>query len=212
MQPPFGTITPTGSGPSRRPFTLTNSSRDYGRDPRAIAYAAWYETPNTHFYHQYIYHTGVAAATFGLGKGVAFSHWNGTSPEVAIVDGALHAVVVAGIWSYGNPSVVNDAAIDSLAVYNPWNQAWGSYLGGAYYTRVSYSSWTTSSGWWGKTYNSNGGADPDPIIGIYQAGPGTSNPNAKHWIGYYVSIQRDDSASDNANYCHNENGQVMQGP
>ena len=134
-------------------------------------------------------------------------------------------MIVAGVWSYGNPSGISDAEIDSFAVYNPWNQGWGEYLNGAYYERVSYSDWTSQSPkdiygtpsngswfWWGQPYNSNGGSDPDPVIGIYQAGPGTNNPSYHHWINYYVSIQRDDDANDNANYCHDENGNVMQGP
>lgn len=32
----------------RRPFTLADSSHDFGGDPRAIAYATWYETPTNH--------------------------------------------------------------------------------------------------------------------------------------------------------------------
>ncbi len=206
MVPPGGPVPPpTG-------FTLADSSRDYGGDPRAHAYAAEYETPAGHYYHQYIYHTGVAVGTYGLARGVAFSHWDGTSPEIAIVNHALHSVIIAGVWSYGDPASISNAAIDSFAVYNPWDQNWAPYLNGAYYSRVSYSEWTTNSWWWGQPYSSNNGEDPDPVIGIYQAGPGTSNPNAHYWIGNYVSIQRDEDAVDNANYSLDENGNVMKRP
>ncbi len=206
MVPPGGPVPPpTG-------FTLANIARDFGGDPRAQAYAAWYEAPAQHYYHQYIYHTGVAVGTYGLAKGVAFSHWDGTSPEIAIVNHALHSVVIAGVWASSNPATTSSATIDSFAVYNPWDQNWGAYLNGAYYARVSYSDWTTNIWWWGQTYNANNGNDPDPVIGIYQAGPGTSNPNGHHWIGNYVSIQRDEDATDNANYSLDENGNVMQGP
>lgn len=205
-------IPPGGPVPSPTGFTLADSSRDFGGDPRAQAFGATYEVPAQHYYHQYIYHTGVTIATYGLARGVASSHWDGASPEIAIVNHALHSVVIAGVWASANPAVVGNATIDSFAVYNPWDQNWGTYLNGAYYARVSYSDWTTNSWWWGQPYNSNNGQDPDPVIGIYQAGPGTSNPNAHYWIGNYVSIQRDDDAVDNANYSLNENGAVMQGP
>ncbi len=213
MKPTFGTITPTGSGPSRRPFTLANISRDFGGDPRAQAYAAWYETPDQHFYHQYIYHSGVAVGTYGLAKGVAFLFSDGRSPEIAIVNHGEHSVIIAGAWASANPSTNRAATIDSFAVYNPWDQLkFGSYLNGAYYARVSYADWMSSSWWWGPTYSSNNGADPDPIIGIYQAGPGTSHPAATHWIGNYVSIQRDNNSTNNADYSIDENGKVMQTP
>lgn len=205
-------IPPGGPVPAPTGFTLANSSRDFGGDPRAQAYAVSYEVPAQYYFHQYIYHSGITAATYGLARGVAISHWDGTTPEIAIVNHALHSVVIAGVWASDNPAVVSNATIDSFAVYNPWDQNWGTYLNGAYYARVSYSEWTTNAWWWGQPYNSNSGQDPDPVIGIYQAGAGTSNPNAHYWIGNYVSIQRDDDAVDNANYSINENGVVMQGP
>ncbi len=206
-------IPPGGPVPAPTGFTLANIARDFGGDPRAQAYAAWYEAPDQHYYHQYVYHNGVAAATYGLARGVATSFWDGTSPEIAIVDHALHSVVIAGVWADNNPAVVGNANIDSFAVYNPWDQQnFGPFLNGAYYARVSYSDWITNVWWWGQPYNANGTSDPDPVIGIYQAGPGTANPNAHFWIGNYVSIQRDNDAVDSADYAINENGVVMQGP
>lgn len=201
-------IPPGGPVPPPTGFTLADSSRDFGGDPRAHAYAAEYETPPQHYYHQYIYHTGVAVGTYGLAKGVAASHWDGPSPDIAIVNHALHSVVIAGVWSYGDPSAVGNATIDSFAVYNPWDQNWGAYLNGAYYARVSYSDWTTNPWWWGLTYNANNGQDPDPVIGMYT--PTSIYPT--HWIGNYVSIQRDEVAVDNANYSIDENGNVMLHP
>jgi len=213
LRPTFGTITPTGSGSSRRPFTLANISRDFGGDPRAHAVTAAYEAPPQHYYHQYIYHNGVAGATYGLAKGVATTFWDGASPEIAIVDHGDHSVVIAGVWAAADPTTTTSPGIDSFAVYNPWdNQNFPSFLNGAYYARVSYAEWTTQGIWWGLTYNSNGGADPDPIIGPYQAGAGTSHPTARHWIGNYVSIQRDNDATDNSDAAINENGAVMTGP
>ncbi len=206
-------IPPGGPVPSPTGFTLADSSRDFGGDPRAHAYALRFEAPDQHYYHQVIYHNGVAPATYGLAKGVASTFWDGATPQVAIVNHALHSVVIAGVWANANPADVGDATIDSFVVYNPWDQLnFGPYLNGAYYSRVSYADWTTSDWWWGKPYNDNNGADPDPVIGIYQAGPGTNNPNAHYWIGNYVTIQRDIDPTDDANYSFNENGQLMLHP
>jgi hypothetical protein len=205
-------LPPDGPVPAPTGFTQADISRDFGGDPRAQAYGVWYEAPASHFYHQYIYHTGVEAGTHGLAKGVASLHGDGYSPEIAIVNRAAHSVVIAGVWATTNPALVNDAYIDSFTVYNPWDESLGAYINGAYYARISYSEWTASSRWWGQPYSDNNGNDPDPAIGIYQAGPGTSNPTAHHWIGNYVSIQRDEDAIDSADYALDERGQVMEGP
>jgi len=213
LRPTFGTITPTGSGSTRRPFTLASISRDFGGDPRSQVVATRFESPPEHYFHEYIYHTGVTAAAFGLARGVATSFWDGTSPEIAVVNHALHSVVIGGVWASADPASDSSATIDSFAVYNPWDQAnFGPFLNGAYYARVSYVEWTTSNWWWGTPYNSNNGLDPDPIIGMYQAGSGTSHPNSHYWIGNYVSIQRDNIATYSADYSLNENGSIMTGP
>jgi hypothetical protein len=214
---------PIGGPANPYNFTKSNSSGDYGGDPRTQVAGAFRLTPPLHYYHQYIYHQGNGdtsnGATYGLAKGVAFSHSNGPSPEIAIVDHGLHSVVVAGVWSYGNPSSISDAGLMAFAVYNPWNQNWNTYLSGSYYSQVSVSDWISSSPsdvsakshgvWWGKPYDSNSGSDPDPNIWIYKE-PNSSYPH--HWISYYVSIQRDDDASDSFEYCHDENGNVMNHP
>lgn len=226
LKPTFGTLSIIGSGQNRKPFTLANSSYDFGGDPRSQAYATWWETPGNHFYHDYIYHNGVGGASLGLAQALATTFSDGFSPAIALVNQGEHAVVVAGVWSYGSPFVSNPV-IDSFAVYNPWNQDWGSFINGAYYERVSYANWTSgvsslqgrtgqNTYWWAKTYNSNGGSDPDPHIGIYQAGCDidgcTSNPNAHHWITNYVAVERDTITAYNANYTIDENGNVMQSP
>ena len=229
MQPTFGTLDIHGSGASRSPFTLADSSHDFGGDPRSQSEATYVETPGYHYYHQYIYHNGVMGATLGLGKGVAAAHSDGTSqePVIAFVNHAEHVVLVAGVWSRGNPVTYQYASIQYLAIYNPWDQSLGSYLSGAYYTKVSYADWVGggpypdpyggSSYWWNYPYKANGNLDPDPYMGIYQAGVdpylgNTKNPSAHHWIDNYVTVQRDDDSSDSADYSHDENGNVMQGP
>nr|MBA2678579.1 hypothetical protein [Ktedonobacteraceae bacterium] len=210
-------VVPSG-GSSNYKFTKANISADFGGDPRAQAWGAYTETPGYRYYHQYIYHNGVDGASFGLAKGVASTHSHGgNSPEIALVDSARHSVVVAGEWSYGNPVSVSQAAIMSFAVYNSWDESVFPYINGAYYEQVSYSNWTTGVSslprgqhyWWARTYGfNNNTSDPDPNVGMYE--PNGTYPH--HWWTNYVSIQRDDDSSDNAEYCHDENGHVMQHP
>jgi hypothetical protein len=217
-----------GSGSTRRPFTLANTSHDSGGDPRAQAYGTWYETPTNHYYHQYIYHNGMNGAISGF----AYALDAYKEPVIELINAGKHSVVVAGVWSWEDPINFFPASgyIDSFAVYNPWNQAWGSYLNGAYYSRVSYSDWTgTTYGgdfWYehGYDWNSSTGTyqnsynDPDPYMGIYQAGTDpvtgvrSSNPSSTHWVGNYVSIERDGHGDYNASYSYNESDQPMGGP
>lgn len=227
LQPTFGTLAVQGSGSNRRPFTLANTSYDFGGDPRAqaVTAAALAPTATVHDYHQHIFHTGVAYATYKLAGSVSLRYPDGGhSPTIALVNQGKHSVVVAGVWSYGSVLTNSANKIDSFAVYNPWNESWGSYINSAYYERVSYTSWTqgqsTKNGpfgagnayWWKLPYSSNGGIDPDPRIGIYQAGSGTSHPTAHHWIGYYVVIQRDTHDDHNPDNAYNEKAQLMTGP
>lgn len=225
LKPTFGTLTIKGSGQNRRPFTLANSSYDFGGDPRAQTVVVAALAPANHDYHQHIFHTGVTYATYKLAASVTATYSDGgASPTIALVNQGKHAVVVAGVWSYGSVLQNSSNKIDSFAIYNPWNESWGSYINGAYYERVSYANWTqgqsTKNGpfgpgnayWWKLPYSSNGGIDPDPSIGIYQAGSGTKNPSAHHWIGYYVIIQRDTHNDNNPDNCYNEKAQLMTGP
>ena len=219
-----------GTGPQyRRPFTLANTSHDGGGDPRAIAATIYQETPSNHYYHQYIYHYSQSNVSMAV-AGFAYAVDAYDEPVVEFVNGGLHAVVVAGVWSYGDPITEFPAAIDSIAVYNPWNQGWGTYLNGAYYSRVTYDDWIgmnySGSFWWAHAYDWNGSGyptggttyDPDPYMGIYQAGTDpvthiqSANPTAKHWVGWFVSIERDGHTEYNENYSYNENDQAMGGP
>jgi hypothetical protein len=226
---PGPTYVPSKTSPTRRPFTLADSSHDFGGDPRAATYAIWDKTTSPRFYHNYIYHDGVSLATSGFAYALAAYH----EPVMEFVDGAQHSIVVAGIWSYDNPITAFPAPVESLAIYNSWDQGWGGYLNGAYYSRVSYTDWSSRyygiDFWWAHGYDwdlhnggysnaANGGADPDPYMGIYQAGTDpitgvvTSNPNSKHWVGNYVSIERDAHGDYTANYTYNENDVPMSTP
>ena len=220
LQPPGGALPAIGSGRWRRPFTLANSSYDFGGDPRAMAVTAAYLAPSGHSYHQYIYHDGVVDATYRLAQSVTVTYPDGgASPAMALVNSGAHIVVVAGVWSYGSTLTSAQAQIDSFAVYNPWNEQWGGYINGAYYARVSYASWmydqsilngpfdSGHTSWWARPYDSNGGLDPDPATGPYQPGRGSH-----HWIGNYVTVQRDLFFDQNADTCYDEHNRAMSTP
>jgi len=219
--PSGGPLKVNGSGTNRRPFTLANIAYDFGGDPRAIAAGIDYEIGKSGYsdgqYHQHIYHNGTAAATEQIGKYLA--QYN--KPIVALVNHAEHAVVVAGVWATTNPATDSNAQITALAVYNPWNQSWGTYMTTGYYAQVTYSAWTTATNlpsawggtnsWFSIPYQSNNGADPDPSMGIYQAGPNTANPTATHWINNFVSVQFDGHAT-SADTAYDETDTAMTRP
>lgn len=220
--PSGGPLKVQGSGTSRRPFTLANIAYDFGGDPRAVAAGVDYEITQNGYsadahYHQYVYHTTPSVATMDMAKSLATYG----KPMVVFVNHAEHAVVVAGVWATANPATNPNAQISSLAVFNPWNQSWGTYLSKGYYAQVSYADWTGASNlpspyggtntWYKLPYQSNGNIDPDPSIGIYQAGSGTANPNAHHWINNFVTVQYDNHTT-SADTAYNENDTQMTKP
>jgi len=217
MIPPGGPLPIVGTGPNRRPYTLANIAYDFGGDPRTQAFATTYEAPHGLRYHEHIYHNGPEAATLGMARALAQYE----QPVIALVNHGKHSVLVAGVWATGNPATDDDARIDSLAVYNPWDQQLGGYLSTSYYERVSFHDWLTATAlpgnpafvhsWFSISYQSNGDLDPDPSIGIYQAGPGTSHPDAHHWIGNYVVIQPDTHRV-SANFTFDEHDHLMLAP
>ncbi len=217
MQPPPGPLKIIHTGKNRRPYTLANIAYDFGGDPRSQAFATAYETPGGFSYHEHIYHNGAEAATFSIARALAVY----SEPVVALVNHGQHSVIVAGVWAEGNPAVDGEVEIDSLAIYNPWDRRLGAYLSRSYYARVSYDDWIEATdlpspykginSWFSRPYQINGKLDPDPSIGIYQAGPGTRNPDAHHWIGNYVVIQRDHHRK-SANFTYDENDKLMLAP
>jgi hypothetical protein len=219
MIPPGGPLVPKGSGPNRRPFTLGNIAYDFGGDPRIQAFATNYEAPVGEMkYHEHIYHTDSEAATLSLAKALARYR----RPVLVLANHAEHTLLVAGFWATGNPLTTPWAQIRSLAVFNPWNSAeWGQYITTGPYQQVSLDDWLNATDlptpFGGVTtmldlpYASNGILDPDPSIGIYQAGPGTRNPGKHHWIGNFVIIEPDRHRQ-SANFSFDENNRLMLQP
>ncbi len=205
------------TGFARRPFTLANISHDFGLDPRAIAAGIMYGTQGAVPYHMHIYHTGVNAAAFHIAFAVATYH----HPVVVIVDHGEHAVIVAGVWSVGNPATNAHAQIQSFAIYDPWNQNWQEYLGGGYFERVPYATFAfqqpNDGTWIALPYASNDTLDPDPYMGKYQAGIDpykgpTANPQAHFWLGNLVTIEPDNHFDQNPDNAYNELDELMGGP
>ena len=219
MIAPGGPLPLRGSGANRRPFTLANTAYDFGGDPRSQAFGIDYEAPQGTHYHEHIYDTSPQDATHEMAKALA----RYSEPVVALINHAEHSVIVAGVWATENPltDTDSDVQIRALAVFNPWDMRWGAYISKTNYVKVSYKDWTAGSNlpvpWGGVTtwlkepYNSNGVLDPDPSIGIYQAGPGTKHPKAHHWIGNFVIIQPD-SHHQSANFSFDEDDRLMLKP
>jgi hypothetical protein len=219
MVPPDGPLVPRGSGQDRRPFTLGNIAYDFGGDPRIHAFATNYYTgPDEMKYHEHIYHTDALAATWGMVKALA----RYSRPVLVLTNHGLHTLLVAGFWATGNPLTNPHAQIHSLAVFNPWNsEVWGQYITTGPYQQVSLDDWLNATQlptpFGGVTtllnlpYASNGRLDPDPSIGIYQAGPGTRNPRKTHWIGNFVIIEPDMNQQ-SADFAFDENNQPMLEP
>lgn len=206
------------SGRNRKPFTLANISHDSGLDPRSIAVAMAYETNNIHPYHQHIFHNGPAAAA----QHIAIVTARYSEPVMLPMNRGEHSVLIAGVWSYGNPATDPNAIIDSFAVYSPWDQRWGYFLDGTYYERVPLDQFVNGASkdgatWLSRPYAINGSYDPDPYMGPYQAGVdpftgATANPQAHFWLGNIITIERDDHNDHNPDNAYDENDQLMTGP
>jgi hypothetical protein len=215
MIPPGGPLVAKGSGLSRRPFTLGNIAYDFGGDPRVQAFATNYEDPTGELkYHEHIYHTNAAAATLDMARVLARSR----RPVLVLANHGEHTVLVAGLWATANPLTNPHAQIRSLAVFNPWNSTlWKPYITTGSYQQVSLDDWLNATDLPGHStllnlpYASNRGLDPDPSIGIYQAGLGTKNPTKSHWIGNFVIIEPDTHAQ-SANFSFDEDNKLMLQP
>ncbi len=217
--PPDRPLVPRGSGVNRRPFTLGNIAYDFGGDPHIHAAAINFEAPSHEMkYHEHIYHTNALTATWHVAKTLARFR----QPILVFANHAEHTLLVAGFWATGNILTDPQARIRSLAVFNPWNSAaFGQYITTGPYQQVSLDDWLNATNLptpfggvttlWNLPYASNGDLDPDPSIGIYQAGPGTQNPTKHHWIGNFVTVEPD-LHSQSANFTFDENNDLMLEP
>jgi hypothetical protein len=114
-------------------------------------------------------------------------------PIAVIVDHGLHTVLVAGVYSTGDP-VSNPGSVVSLVVWDPGNPSSASNIQSMTKATVSLSTWLNNSIYWGQPYASNsilGGKivlDPDPAVSPYTYDP-NKNDFVHLWIGHYVYIR-----------------------
>lgn len=125
---------------------------------------------------------------------------NGLNNPISVtVNGGAHSVVVSGVQADRDPSLdPTNVNVYQVEVWDPWYGAPNSWGNHNYYNQfgvsawVSYTDWTgvtNTSKWWGKTYRSNNGYDPEPQTwpGNYYNVP----PLGSHWFGNYITIEQD---------------------
>ncbi len=185
---------------------VTNISRDFGTDPRSIAYMTWNYTPNNTFYHDYIYrwqfanrsapsfYTQVLQATTSMAR--ALETWH--EPLTAQINGGLHSVLVTGVYSYNDPARNYPAQITSVVYRDPmaapavsrFQVSIGTWAGGHFSTPYGvYSLWSLYYGDRSAVGDGKNTSDPEPAVGIYV--PNTSHP--VHWYRGFTWIQRDNN-------------------
>jgi hypothetical protein len=209
------------------PGFAADIARDFGADPRSIAWGIWYESlagrlarlhqpgklsPRiaqlSYTYHNVIYHQPANLAVAGLARTLTRFE----QPLIVTTAHGLHTVVVAGVWAMSNPMSGYPADVNAVNVWDPGVGA----PGGGYQSarRVTWANYTfnTNTTAWGSVYSANhqsyGDLDPDPAVGIYV--PTSQYPN--HWIGFPVDIEPDSLVNVSVDYALDENGNVMLHP
>lgn len=197
----------------------TNISRDFGTDPRSIAYMTWNYTPNNTFYHDYIYrwqfsnssqpsyYTQVLQATTSMARSLATWH----EPLTAQINGGLHSVLVTGVYSYNDPRYAYPAQLTSVVYRDPmayytvsrFEVSIGTWAGGHFSTPYGvYSLWSQYYGY---------ASDPEPAVGIYV--PNASHP--VHWYHGFTWIARDNNWANgtwNPDWAYTSTGAKMTAP
>ena len=214
----WGTPSWNGIGPGFK----ADIARDFGEDPRSIAWAiAWESTTGSYeqwlqhpyangvslasppapafLFHTIIYHqSNAAAATAGIARSLETY----TQPLSVTIAHGLHSVVISGVYATDDP-VQNypNTTVDAVNVWDPGvGSKWGGYQSAREVTWDNYT-FNTNSNEWGSTYNSNSNDDPDPAVGIYT--PSSSYPH--HWITYRVDIEPDTNVRLLPDYALDEN-------
>jgi hypothetical protein len=218
----WGTAPPTSNGPG----FAADIAADGGTDPRSIAWGIAYEsatgsywqrwsqrpgtsgsplgTPPSFTFHNVIYHGSVDLAVAGLARTLERYH----VPVSVTTAHGLHSDVVTGVYATNDPINSYPANVTAL---NVWDPAVGSPGGGYQSSReVTWDAYTfkTSADLWGRTYDLNGGYDPDPTRGIYT--PNSTYPH--HWITFRTDIEPDNLVSISPDMALDENVAVMAHP
>ncbi|TMC86720.1 MAG: hypothetical protein E6J22_18665 [Chloroflexi bacterium] len=142
---------PWGSGGG---YVWSNISRDFGTDPHAIAYGAWYDTPvgtstQPYWFHNWIYRTSSKTATYDFGTDFGRNTVSHNDPISVTIDGAYHSFVVDGVWATSDPSYPG-TTLSAIDTWDPWlNHANHSVDGTHPYNQTqnqvwSLTDWTTN--------------------------------------------------------------------
>jgi hypothetical protein len=223
----WGTPSWNGVGPG----FAADISRDFGTDPRSIAWGISYESlagklarlyqpgkqsPRiaqlAYTYHNVIYHQGAGQANFAI-AGVARTLVRFGQPIIMTTAHGLHTVVVSGMWASSDPVAGYPADVNAVDVWDPGvGSSGGGYQSARFVTWANYS-FITAPNSWGPLYSANnqppyGDLDPDPAVGPYV--PTSQYPT--HWINYRVDIEPDRLVNVSVDYALDENGNVMTHP
>jgi hypothetical protein len=198
---------PWGSGGG---YVAEDISRDFGSDPHAIAYAAWYDTPPSsqnepYWFHNWIYRTSSTTATYDYATDFGANTVSHNDPITATINGGYHSFVISGVYASSDPSYGGES-IQSVETWDPWlnssNQ--GRHNEKPYnQTQVevwSLSNWISISFLWGQAYNTYNGFDPDPDTPNHYYVPPFPGGYSYHWGTYYVTIEQDRINNDSTSY------------
>ncbi len=188
-------ISPWGSI-SGTPAFKANISKDGGTDPRSIAWGLYTVTPNNFFFHNYIYpgSNGVDHAVRNFASD--FGPYNGLNDPISVtINGGQHSVVISGVIANEDPSYdPNGVILQKVHIWDPWF----GFNGTTPYNTTGRDQWWYVSDfesaqnypqWWGQTYNTSNGYDPEPSTtgSNYYNAP----PLSHHWGGNYITIEQD---------------------
>ena len=210
---------PWGHGPGG--YVLADISGDFGTDPHAIAYGAWYDTPagpssQPYWFHNWIYRTSSTTATYDFSTDFGRNTVSHNDPISVTINGGYHSFVVDGVWATSDPSYAG-AKLSAIDTWDPWlNHANQSVDGTHPYNHTqnqiwSLTDWTTNRLMWGQGYNTHNGADPDPNTpNHYYVPPFYKYGVPYHWNTYFVTIEQDyiNNAYTSFNYAIDQNGHL----
>lgn len=205
---------------------ITNIARDFGNDPRSVAYdISRYNVVGT-YWHNYIYRWQFAHSTQpsfsqqareGLTL-VARNLETFKDPVVVFINGGLHSVLVTGIWSTTNPNTSWPANIQGVVYHDPEGNASSSrqevpidtWINGGYANPFGvYSLWSL---YYGDRYSRGDKLntfDPEPMKGPYV--PNSSHP--EHWYLGFTWVARDNNSGYSPDWAFNAaSNQVMTTP
>lgn len=204
------------TGLKQSAYVKADIADDGGTDPRSIAWALWFVTPNGLYFHNYIYPgtvivnnqevNGNLAATANFAYDFGADGLNNPI-SVAINQGA-HSMLVDGVYATDDPSENDGAGVTAIDTWDPL--VGSSFPDDEPYNSTQDEVWsiddwvsltppgTVNNGYlFGYPYSAtaSNGYDPDPNTD-HQSSPASSpiyyNPQPAHWNTNFVTDEGDD--------------------